>query len=123
MGDREGYIFNAQTARNFAGGAGQSQRRFAAGLPDDFNINPAHAARPAGSQRLHGSFLGSKASGESLATTAVRFAIGNLRWRENAFQKKAATTLNRRFDAVDLHDVNAQADNHQNYRPQLVTSQ
>ena len=64
MGDGEGYMFDAQSAGNFAGGAGQSQRRFAAGLADDFNINPAHAARPAGSQRLHGSFLRREAPGD-----------------------------------------------------------
>src|SRR5258706_6601064 len=120
MGDGQGYILDAESAGNFAADASESQRRFATALPHHFNIDPAHAASQAGSQSLHRRLLGGKASGEALGMMAMRFAIGNLRGREKAFQERAATPLDRRCDAVDFRDVNAQADDHQDSRPRVA---
>src|SRR5215472_1498942 len=80
VGDAESDVFYAQGVGNFPRFAMQSKGGAAAAHPNDFDIDPAHAAAPACAQGFHRRFFGGKTAG---VTLVFIFDVRNrrLRWR------------------------------------------
>src|SRR5579862_5224565 len=112
MRDGDGDIFHAEAVGDGARRAGQFQRGLAAWFADDFDVDPAHAARPACPEGFHRGFLGGKAAGEAFGAVAVLLAVAYFRRGEEALEQRAAAAGNGRLDAVDFRDVHSQADDH-----------
>jgi hypothetical protein len=90
----------------------KANRGAASRLPEDFNVAPANATAPAGSQRLHGCFFGGKARGEAFDAIGFRIAISDLLFGENPAQEPVAESLDGFSDSRDFGDVNSRADDH-----------
>lgn len=103
---------HAQSVGVLASRTAQFDRRPPARLTDHLDVHPANAEPPAGAESLHRGFLGCEPRGVALGRTAMAFAVRNLPRSEHALKKGASVPLNCGFDAVDLGDVRAQADDH-----------
>ena len=74
---------------------------------DDFDILPQHAARVAGSERLHCRFLGRETPGEMRYGIAPARTIGNLPLGEDPAQKAVAVATEHVGHAGDVGGVEA----------------
>jgi len=110
VADAEGDVFNAEAIGDFAGFAVEFYRGASAALADDFDIDPAHAAAPAGAERFHRGFFRGEAAREPLILILEAFAVFAFSRRVEAAEKCFAVTLDGGFDAADFGDVDSEAD-------------
>jgi hypothetical protein len=120
MRDAHRNIFHSQTLGNRERRAVQRKRGFPAREPRHFDIHPAHAMRPPGSQRLHRRFFSGEASRVALHVVPVPLAVCDFARRVDAMQERLATPLNRRAQAAHLGQVHSQSDNHRVDCPALA---
>jgi len=109
MRDAERDALHAEVRGDFCGFSGESEGGAAALLADDFEIDPADAVAPAGSERFHGGFLRGEAASVAFELIPEALAIFDFVGREDAAEEKLAAALNGRLDARDFGDVNTQA--------------
>jgi hypothetical protein len=79
VGDAEGNVFYAEAVSDVAGFAVEFYGGTAAALANDFNIDPADAAAPAGAEGFHRGFFCGEAAGVTLVfifETLAVFAFG-----------------------------------------------
>jgi YfiH family protein len=110
VGDAEGDVFYAEAFADFAGFAVKFHGGAAAALADDFDIDPADAAAPAGAERFHRGFFGGEAAGVALVFIFEALAVfafgGGVKAAEDGF----AVALDGGFYAADFGDVDSEAD-------------
>ncbi len=111
MGDADGDALHAELSSDFRGFAGEGDRGTAAFFADDFEIEPADASAPSGSERFHGRFLGGEAAGVTFKLVLEALAIFDFVGRVDAAEEKLAAALDGRFDALDFGDIHTQANN------------
>jgi len=116
MRDRERGVSDAQLRRNLGGSAVEAQVGTTAGFPHNFNLQPVHSTADAGSQRLGGSLLGRKSSGQAFGRIAFSQAIRLLGGREDAIQKPLPVALKRLLNTRDFDKVSAAANDHAVYQ-------
>src|SRR5690242_19257752 len=93
--------------------AGQPQAGLARGQVDDPEVAPEDAAPETRTERLGGGLLGGKAAGVAgAAGQAAAIAAATLGLGEDAVEKAVAETLDRLFDAADVDQVAADAEDH-----------
>ena len=86
--------------------------RHAGRLFDRLDIDPAHAIRPAGSERFHDRLLDGETK-RKVWTGAAKFpAGGDLGLREHTVREAVTGTRQRSLDAGDLYDVDSTPDDH-----------
>ena len=112
VGDGERDVLDAQALGDGPRCPREFQRGLSAGFTDNFDIEPTHAASPAGSESFHRGLFSGESSGEPLGAVAVLFAVGNLRGSEETLEKPASMAVHGRLDAIHFRDVHAQADDH-----------
>jgi YfiH family protein len=112
VGNCEGDILGAEFGGEFAGYTTEPQHRLAAGLIGNFDVAPADSVTPAGAQRFHCGFFHREAAGIALELIFVALAIGDFRGREEALEEGLAVALDGRLNAIDLCDIQSQADDH-----------
>ncbi len=83
-----------------------------AGFAADLELFPADAPADAGAEGLGAGLFGGKAGGEALRTAFFALAVGDLAGGEDALEEAIAKAGDRCFDAVDLRDVGADAEDH-----------
>ena len=79
VGDAEGNVFYAEAVSDVAGFAVEFYGGTAAALADDFDVDPADAAAPAGAEGFHRGFFCGEAAGVTLVfifETLAVFAFG-----------------------------------------------
>src|SRR2546423_3626789 len=88
----------------------------------DFEVLPAHAAAPAGSQSFHRRFFGSESPRVSFELIFESFAVFSFRAGENTPQERIAAAPYRRLEAVHLGNVHTQTYNHREFlKPGMVS--
>ena len=90
----------------------QENSRFAARRVLHFNVPPPHAFPPTRSERLHHRFLRREARRIALMLRFVPLAVANLRFRENAFEKRLPMPPDRRRNAINLRNICAHPYDH-----------
>jgi hypothetical protein len=103
--DAERDVLHAQACGDFCGFARQGHGGAAALFADYFEIDPAHAAAPAGAERLHGRFFGGEAAGVAFKFIFEPLAIFDFVGRKNAVDKPLATAFDGRLDAWDFGNI------------------
>lgn len=103
--DAEGDAFHAEAGGDFCGFASEGDGGAAALFADDFEIDPADAAAPAGAKRFHGRFFGGESAGVAFKLVLETLAIFDFVGRENAAQEGLTVALDGRFDARDFGDI------------------
>jgi len=111
MGDADGNASDAEGSGDFCGFTGEGDVGAAALFADDFEIDPADAAAPSGSERFHGGLLGGEASGVAFEPVLKALAIFDFVGRVDAAEKGLAAALDGRSDARDFGDIHTQANN------------
>jgi polyphenol oxidase len=111
VGDAERDVFYAEGVGDLAGFAVKFNCGAAAFLADDFDVNPADAAAPAGAEGFHRSFFGGEAAGEAFVFVFETLAIFAFGGGVEAAEKCFAVALDGGFDAADFGDVDSEADN------------
>ena len=112
VGDAEGDVFDAEVIGDFTGFAVEFYGGSAAALADDFDVDPAHAAAPAGAERFHRGFFRGEAAREPLILILEAFAVFSFGRRVEPAEKCFAVALDGGFDAADFGDVDSEADDH-----------
>lgn len=103
MGEADGQFSYAKTSRTLLGTAMQEYQWLATPIWKDFDLSPTYSAYP-GPQGLHCGLFPRKAHCQLGDTATVQ---GQLRIGEYATEEAVATTADRRFDSMDLHDVDS----------------
>src|SRR5581483_12430724 len=103
---------DAELGGKIGGFAGKRDRRTPSRLAAHFNIAPAHAVVPSGSQRLHGSFFGRETSRISLDAIGLRIAIPDFSFGENALYEALPEARNCVGDPWNFGNINPGADDH-----------
>jgi YfiH family protein len=110
VGDAEGDVFDAEAVGDFGGFAVELDGGAAAALAYDFDVDPADAAAPAGTEGFHCGFLGGEAAGEALVFIFEAFAIfafgGGVEAAENCF----AVALDGGLYTPNFRDIDSEAD-------------
>src|SRR5438093_1672433 len=88
----------------------KSQLRRASGA-DDLDVAPAHAARAAGSERLHRRLLGRESRGKRRCEVTPGAAIGDFTLGEDPLDEALAVTADRLRDPVNLGRIEAKSYN------------
>jgi polyphenol oxidase len=110
MGDAERDVFYAEAFADFAGFAVEFYGGAAAFLADDFDVDPADAAAPAGAEGLHRGFLGGEAAGVALVFVFEALAVFAFGGRVETAEDCFAVALDGGFYAADFGDVDSEAD-------------
>jgi polyphenol oxidase len=110
VGDAERDVFNAEAfgyvarlAVEFYGGA-------TAALANDFDVDPADAAAPAGAEGFHCGFFCGEAPGVALVFIFEALAVFAFRGRVKAAENCFAVAFDGGFDAADFGDVDSEPD-------------
>ncbi len=110
VGDAEGDVFYAEAGGDVAGFAVEFHGGAAAALADDFDIDPADAATPAGAESFHRGFFRGEAAGKAFVFIFEALAVFALGGRVEAAEKRFAVALDGGFYAANFRDVDAEAD-------------
>src|ERR1700730_932883 len=93
--DAQSDVLHIETARDIRCFAGQLDGRAATLFADDFDVHPADAAAPAGTQRFHGGFFRGEAACITLVLVLEALAVFPLFRSVNASQESFAVPLDR----------------------------
>ena len=110
VGDAEGDVSYTEAVGDFAGFAVEFDGWAAAFLADDFDIDPADAAAPAGAESFHCGLFGGETAGEPLIFVFEALAVFAFGGRVEAAEKCFAVPLDGGFHAADFGDVDSEAD-------------
>ena len=98
--------------KQFLSRAVQHHERLAGFLPADFHVLPAKLRADAGAERLGNRLLGREPRRDKRRGMPVRQAIRHFIRQQNPLPEPLAEFLQRRRDARDFDDVNADAQDH-----------
>ncbi|SIT58762.1 hypothetical protein BQ8794_60071 [Mesorhizobium prunaredense] len=110
--DRRSVPFRQDLVQLLRRPAGQRHGRLAAGQIDDAHVAPEHPLRHTGAQRLGACLLGSKTLGIRGGAGAAVFGAGLFDLGVDALNEALAMALQRFFDASDIDQVAADANDH-----------
>ena len=102
----------AARGEQFPAGVMQEDVRFARFPAAYLDILPAKLGADAGAKRFRNGLLGGKASGDKWSRFAMGKTVGNFVGPEDAFHQAVAKFLVRSFDARDLDNIGANAQDH-----------
>src|SRR6266576_4546264 len=112
VGDGERDIGCAQLAGKFRCLAVKQEGRSSTGLAGHFNIAPADAVIPTGTDRLHARFLSGKTRSITFDAVGLRLAVLDLDFGKDAVEKALLMPFDRFADSWNLGDVDAGANDH-----------
>src|SRR5580658_2862862 len=112
MRNRKRNVFHAKPLRYFSRDSVQTQRWFATRFAQHFDIPPAYARSPSRSQRLHRRLFRCKSPRVAFEFRAETLAVRDFCRSVQPLQNRRAVPRQRRFDAVNLRDVQSQAYDH-----------
>jgi len=107
--------------KQFFSPAVHHHERLAGFLPADFHVLPAKLRADASAERLGNRLLGREPGGDKRRGILVRQAIGNFIRQQDPLSEPLAKFFQRRLDARDFDDVNADAKNHFIYDLRFAT--
>ena len=105
MRQGKGCVIYAEPTCAFGGAPMESQRRSPTWFTNDFDVEPPHSMRDAGTEGFGSSFFGGEASGEAFRGFALAQAVLLLGRGIDAVQKAGAETVHRMLDAGDLGEI------------------
>jgi YfiH family protein len=110
VGDAQRDVFHAHPFGDVTGLAVEFYGGAAAFLADDFDVDPADAAAPAGAERFHRGFFGGEAAGVALVFIFKALAVFPFGGCEEAAKNGLAVALDSGLYAADFGDVDSEAD-------------
>lgn len=102
-----------QPLRNFQRTPTEVKIRTLTRQPAHFQFFPRYSMLDAGSKRLRTRFLRRKTRGKAFGKAGLAPAVGNFSGGKNPVQKPFSKALNRSFDALDFHNVDPGANQHE----------
>ena len=118
LGERERVGMRDGEARRSPADCGEAECRTAvqpqlrwAVAAHDFEVPPQHALRVAGTEGLHGRFLGREAAGEVNGRHAAPHAVGDFAFGEDTMGEPLSVSLDGVADAGDVGGVESEPDN------------
>jgi len=90
----------------------QDYKRLAALLPPDFHVLPSQVRADARAEGFGDGLLGRKPCSQKRTWRAMRKAVADLAWVQNALQEPVAKFLIRSLDTPNFDDVNADTQYH-----------
>ena len=109
VSQREGDVFCAEAGGD-GGGLSVELNGWALAFGTDyFNVAPADAVIPAGSESFHSGFFGGKAGSVAFEASSFGFAIADLAFGEDAVEKAVAETFDGGADTRNFGDVDTGA--------------
>lgn len=115
MGQRELCVEDAGALREFQRAAVEGERWPAAGMPHHFNLKPCDALADAGAERLGRRFLCCKARRQAFCSVLLAQAVSLLGLGVDTIEEALAEAIHGIPDALDVHQVDARAYDHDEY--------
>ena len=116
MGNRQGSMGNAKASGNLCGASPKMQVGSSAGLPNDFDFEPAHAVANPRPKGLGSRFLGGKSGGKAFRRFPFAQAVFLFPAGIDAVKETSSITIHGLLDTPDLYQINSGADNHAGYK-------
>ena len=114
--ERKRHIRRSQPCGKLGCLAVESDRGPASRLARNFNVAPAHAMVPSGTESFHAGFLGGEAGSVAFHTIGFRVAIADLTFGKDAMEETVAVAGQGLRDSRNLGNVDPGADNHEEIR-------
>jgi YfiH family protein len=110
VGDAERDVFHAKAIGDVAGFAVEFHGWAAAPLADDFDVDPADAAAPAGAESFHRGFFCGEAAGIAFVFILEALAVFALGGRVEAAKDRFAVALDGGSYSPNFRDIDSEAD-------------